>query len=204
MKYGFVYQWENKINKKKYIGSHYGTINDGYIGSGIYFNRAYKNNEINFERIILYVGQKYIEKEDELLKYYDVENNKDFYNLKNNAIGGWSHIYNNPDEIKKRNKSISESKKGKIFKHLEYDKSGINNPMFNKKHSDETKIKMSNLKLGISNFSKKVIEITENKIFNSVTECAKYYNVKQSTMTVLIRNKMINRGNCKNKIFNYA
>jgi hypothetical protein len=204
MKYGFVYQWENKINKKKYIGSHYGTINDGYIGSGIYFNRAYKNNETNFERIILYVGEKYIEKEDELLKYYDVEKNKNFYNLKNNAIGGWSHIYNNPDEIKKRNKSISESKKGKIFKHLEYDKSGINNPMFNKKHSDETKTKMSNLKLGISNFSKKVIEITENKIFNSVTECAKYYNVKQSTMTILIRNKMINRGNCKNKIFNYA
>jgi hypothetical protein len=203
MKYGFVYLWENKINDKKYIGSHFGTINDNYVGSGIYFKRAYKKNKENFKRIILYVGQNYIQKEDDFLKLYNVANNKDYYNLKNDAIGGWGHIYNNPEEIKKRSKIISESKKGKVFKHLQYDKSGCNNPMFNKKHTQETKIKISKSRLGKSNASKKIIEKTENKLFNSITECAKYYNITQPTMNILIRNKMINRGNCKGKIFDY-
>jgi hypothetical protein len=204
MKYGFVYQWENKISQKKYIGSHYGNINDNYIGSGVYFKRAYKKDINNFKRTILYVGINYIKIEDELLKLYDVANNKNYYNLKNDAIGGWAHIYNNPDEIKKRNIKISESKKGIFYKHLEYDKSGVNNPMFNKKHSDETKNKISKSRLGKCNFSKKIIEKTENIIFNSVTECAKHYNITQPTMSTLIRDKIITMGKCKNKIFSYA
>ena len=204
MKYGFVYQWENIVNDKKYIGNHYGDINDNYVGSGVYFKRAYEKNTNNFKRTILYIGKNYIEKEDELLKFYDVANNENYYNLKNDAIGGWKHIYTNPEEIKKRGLKISESKKGIFYKHLEYDKSGSNNPMFNKKHSEETKNKISKSRLGKSNFTKKIIEQTENKIFNSVTECAKYYNVTQSTMTTLVRNKIITRGKCKNKIFSYA
>ena len=28
---GFVYMWVNKINNKKYVGSHIGTEDDGYM-----------------------------------------------------------------------------------------------------------------------------------------------------------------------------
>lgn len=204
MKYGFVYCWTNIINCKKYIGSHFGTITDLYIGSGVYFKRAYNKNPNNFKRDILYIGKDYINKENYFLKYYDVSNNDNYYNLKNDAVGGWTHTHNNLQTIKKRNKKISESKKGKIYKHLDYDKNGFNNPMYNKKHTEESKLKISKSRIGKTNYSKKIIEQTESKIFNSVTDCAKYYNITQPTMSSLIRDKIINRGNCKNKIFSYV
>jgi len=190
MKYGFVYCWTNILNEKKYIGSHYGNINDSYIGSGVYFKRAYLKNPKDFKRDILYVGKNY----QEIEKYLLIENNAQF-----NTVGGWKHI-----NIEKRGLAISKAKKGKYPDHLKYDKSGINNPMYSKKHSVETKNKMSYARIGKSNSDKKVIELSENILFDSVTKCANYYGVTQPTMTTLIRNEKINRGKCKNKIFNYA
>jgi len=205
MKYGFVYIWTNQINNKKYIGSHYGNINDGYIGSGIYFQKAYKKYKDNFKRDILYIGNLYKEVEEHYLNKYNVAENKEYYNLKNNSIGGWSHINNDKFLLEKRYKNISISKKGKYYKHLNYNKIGKNNPMFNKKHNEETKIKMSeSARKRKPTRIKKILEVTENKIFNSVTECAIFYNIKQPTMTSLIRNEIICRGKCKNKIFKYV
>jgi hypothetical protein len=199
MKYGFVYCWTNIINDKKYIGSHYGNINDSYIGSGVYFKRAYLKNPNNFKRDILYIGKNY----QDIEKYFLVENNAQyndsFYNLKNESIGGWKHV-----NIEKRGIAISKAKKGKYPEHLRYDKFGINNPMFDKKHSIETKNKISKSRIGKSNSDKKVIELSENKIFDSVTKCALHYGITQPTMTALIRNEKINRGKCKNKIFSYV
>lgn len=40
--FGFVYKWTNRINGKMYIGSHAGTIDDGYVGSGRAFAAAIK------------------------------------------------------------------------------------------------------------------------------------------------------------------
>ena len=205
MDLGFVYLWENTLDSKKYIGSHKGSINDKYIGSGIYFNRAYKGNEINFKRSILYFGKNYRLYEDKLLKKLNVANSDNYYNLKNDATGGWEHTHNNLECILKRNKKISESKKGKIFKHLEYDKSGKNNPMYGKKHTEETKNKMAKLRLGKESFAaKKIIEKTSGLIFNSVTECSEFYNIKQATMSFLIKKDIITKGKCKGKIFEYA
>lgn len=52
----FVYMWTNKVTGKKYIGSHIGRLDDGYIGSGKYFNNAVKSYGIeNFFRTILFV-----------------------------------------------------------------------------------------------------------------------------------------------------
>lgn len=198
MKYGFVYCWNNIINGKKYLGSHYGNINDSYIGSGIYFKRAYNKNSQNFTRDILYIGKNYKEVEEHLLILNDAQFNNNYYNLKNKSIAGWEHV-----DILKRGKAISKSKKGKYPEHLRYDKSGVNNPMYSKKHTQETKNKIAQTRIGKSNSSKKIIELTENKIFESVTKCAIYNGVAQSTMTVLIRDKKINRGKCKGKIFKY-
>lgn len=199
MKYGFVYCWTNVINNKKYIGSHYGNINDSYIGSGVYFKRAYLKSPNNFQREILYLGKNYQDIEKYLLFKNNAQFNESFYNLKNDSVGGWKHV-----NIEKRAIAISKAKKGKYYEHLRYDKSGVNNPMFNKKHSLETKAKISKSKIGKSTTDKKVIELTENKIFDSVTKCALNYGINQSTMTVLIRNEKINRGKCKNKIFSYV
>lgn len=54
---GFVYKWTNKLNGKWYIGSHKGTPDDGYIGSGVVFCAAvHKYGIENFLREILYQG----------------------------------------------------------------------------------------------------------------------------------------------------
>lgn len=94
MYYGFVYVWTNVLNGKKYIGSHAGTVDDGYIGSGKVFMRAIKKYGIkNFTRIIL----EYIEISDrkyllEREKFYlDTVNacySDEYYNVAKDVIGG--------------------------------------------------------------------------------------------------------------------
>ena len=94
MYYGFIYEWTNMLNGKKYIGSHAGTIDDGYIGSGKVFQRAIKKHGIkNFTRAIIeYVEvedrQYLLEREkfhlDEVNAYYSA----DYYNVAKDVIGG--------------------------------------------------------------------------------------------------------------------
>lgn len=94
MYYGFIYEWTNMLNGKKYIGSHAGTTDDGYIGSGKVFARAIKKHGIeNFIRTIL----EYVEVEDrkyllEREKFYlDKVNayySNDYYNVAKDVIGG--------------------------------------------------------------------------------------------------------------------
>lgn len=82
------------LNGKKYIGSHAGTVDDGYIGSGKVFQRALKKHGIkNFKRIII----EYVEIED---RQYLLEREKfhldrvnayysdNYYNVAKDVIGG--------------------------------------------------------------------------------------------------------------------
>lgn len=52
-KYGFVYIWYDKKRKLYYIGSHWGTEDDGYICSSPWMSRAYNNRPQDFKRKIL-------------------------------------------------------------------------------------------------------------------------------------------------------
>jgi hypothetical protein len=97
---GFVYIWINKSNRKYYIGSHKGTTDDGYIGSGVVFRKAYDKNPHLFERTIIYQGNDYIKIEDSMLKFYDVRNDKKSYNMKSSAVGGPEK--HRPESIAKR------------------------------------------------------------------------------------------------------
>ena len=67
---GFIYEWTNKFNKKKYVGAHTGKIDDGYTGGGSEFRRDLKKyGLINFERKILeYVADEQTIKDRE--NYY--------------------------------------------------------------------------------------------------------------------------------------
>jgi len=79
---GFVYVWVNNINGKRYIGSHKGTPDDGYVGSGKHFNRAVKKYGIeNFTRRIVYRGAGYAAMETLIIKAHGALNDADFYNL---------------------------------------------------------------------------------------------------------------------------
>lgn len=104
--FGYVYEWTNISNGMKYIGSHYGSVEDYYTGSGKDFMKAYKRSPESFVMKVL----EYIEKNDKKLllevekKWLDsVPNIKDhpgYYNLNNDAAGGFGYINN--DHIVKR------------------------------------------------------------------------------------------------------
>jgi GIY-YIG catalytic domain len=89
---GFIYEWTNKLNGMKYIGSHKGTIDDGYTGSGKRFENARNKYGIeNFERTIL----EYVEKEEDILlkeQYYldtfGCAKSPLYYNISPSAGGG--------------------------------------------------------------------------------------------------------------------
>lgn len=97
---GFVYIWFDRHRKRFYIGSHWGTEDDGYVASNVPLVRAYKTRPQDFKRRILFVSddrtflyereQYYLNmiKQSEILTY---ENRKNktcrYYNMKLAARG---------------------------------------------------------------------------------------------------------------------
>ena len=114
-KIAFVYEWNNLKTGMKYIGSHFGTFNDGYISSSNHFNLIYKKTPSIFERKILFVFEKRIDalkKESEMLNEVGAARNLKYYNLCNTPGKGWSH--HDDDNLSKIfYEKISKSKKGK-------------------------------------------------------------------------------------------
>ena len=167
-KVGIVYQWTNLENQKWYIGSHYGSLDDGYIASGSIFKKAYRKSKNKMIRSILYIGEDFRKAEEFYLLYLDAEKNRQSYNMKNTAIGGdTSHCF-----TEESRKKMSESSKNRVVAHSEETKrkiskslsgrklskelrekmserfSGETNPFYGKSHSDSTKIKISNANKG--------------------------------------------------------
>ena len=90
----FIYIWYDLKTNKKYIGSHIGSIDDGYKFSGLNIRKEYAMRQNDFKREILSYRlietQKQIrEIEEQYLILNDVENNDEFYNRTNKAYGGY-------------------------------------------------------------------------------------------------------------------
>jgi group I intron endonuclease len=94
-----IYKITNKLDGKIYIGSHKTkNIDDGYMGSGKYLNRAYQKYGIeNFTKEILFVfdnANEMYAKEAELVnEEFLAEANT--YNLKRGGMGGFDFINEN-------------------------------------------------------------------------------------------------------------
>jgi hypothetical protein len=146
----FVYIWTNTRNGKKYIGSHKGKKDYGYIGSGIYFKRAYNKEPENFRRDILETYNSYEEmREGEkyyLTKFCAMEDRM-FYNLTNLSGGGNLHAHLSDEQkkdlhergtklrlIKLANMTTEEKENLKLKKQIGWEKNG------NKlRHSEKTR-----------------------------------------------------------------
>ena len=101
---GFIYEWTNKINNKKYLGAHTGTTDDGYVGGGVSFRRDLKKYGLmNFERkVIEYIEdeQKIKDRENYYLDLVDAVDNPDYYNRTNKSSG-----------LRKRKKPVQPKRK---------------------------------------------------------------------------------------------
>lgn len=146
MKYGFIYETTNLITGMKYIGQHKRVSESDdvdYLGSGVYLRRALeKYGEENFNRVILCECDSDEElnmKEEYYLKIVDAANNPLYYNITNSGYKGGLKGYHHTEEIKK---VMSEKSKNywdncnREKRSREY--SGIHNPFYGKKHSEET------------------------------------------------------------------
>ena len=156
---GFVYRWYDVSNDKFYIGSHKGTPEDGYIGSGTWFKKAYAKRPESFIREIMYTGVNYREYEQTILDYEDAAGSDCFYNLKNAAEGGYT--LNGRPMSKKGRQNISKAKLGS------------KNPMYGKKFTKEHKQGLSKAKSGENNPSAiKVYCKHLNKEFKTLKDAA--------------------------------
>ena len=111
---GIVYKWVDQSNNMYYIGSHQGTADDGYIGSGVHFIRAYSKRPELFSREIMYEGIYFRELEEFILQEFDCAHDPMSYNLKNSALGGDTGI------TPEGRKAISKARSG--HKRTEEDK----------------------------------------------------------------------------------
>lgn len=195
MKYT-IYQITNLIDGKTYVGCHKtDNLDDGYMGSGRYLKRAIEKHGIeNFHKDILGV----FDNPEEMFHMESVLVNKDFvkrpdtYNLKEGGSGGWSYL-NTPENRKQKIDAgkIGSDKHFELFNtDSEYKENyckkvsdGIKNSykngrrvnvistactMSGKKHTDETKNKISKSQKGSGNSQYRTCwiyhpELKENK-----------------------------------------
>lgn len=149
MKTGFIYLWYDRKHKRYYLGSHWGTEDDGYICSSDWMKKSYKRRPYDFKRRII---QRNILKRETLL---EIEYQ-------------WLQLIKD-DEIRVRYYNLSKKRIGGVnsWKHLSIRNIG-NKYNFGKKHSDETKEKMRQKALG-----RKLSDETKQKMRKPKSDQAK-------------------------------
>jgi len=174
--YYTIYKITNKINGNFYIGKHKtNNLNDSYMGSGKLIKAAIKKHGIeNFEKEILETFNTEEEMNEAEKRY--VVLGKGSYNLCPGGQGGWGYVNNNglnnspmtAERSKKRSDAVRKIRK----QHLLVEKNIIkfkeitalallrvkelypNGTFYGKKHSEETKKKMSisaSSRIGVKN-----------------------------------------------------
>jgi len=117
-KYGFVYIWFDKKRKMFYIGSHWGTEDDGYICSSNRMRKAYRRRPDDFRRkIISRIESNRADLLDEEYKFLslieDEELGKRYYNLTNHRNGHWREY---PEKVKTVSERISHKTKEAMWR----------------------------------------------------------------------------------------
>ena len=135
MKQHYIYLTTNNIDGMKYIGKHYGELDDSYLGSGKLLKRAVnKYGKENFTKFILFVSKNDLEnneKEKEFIALYNAVSNPLFYNIHEGGSGGNTTAGYTPEEKEVLRRKLSELSRGE------------KNGMYGKKHTEQTKAFLS-------------------------------------------------------------
>ena len=188
---GFVYKWIDSSNDMWYIGSHKGTPDDGYIGSGTRFTNAYSKRPESFNRQIIYTGPHYRELEEFILEELDATADTKSYNLTNKACG-FDTGKNNPRFGKNKGKDnprygqkASKETRIKISKKAS-ERVGEKNSFYGKSHSEESKKKISRAN------NRAVYIESVDMCFHSIAEASRFLKVKEHILYNIIYGKSKN------------
>ncbi|AGR47772.2 HNH DNase-like protein [Sinorhizobium phage phiM7] len=115
-KYGFIYLWYDRKHKRYYVGSHWGTLDDGYDCSSTWMKNSLKRRPQDFKRRILqYVHDRdniLIEEHKWLSLIADEELGTKYYNLTKHHPGHWS---TDPDARLTIGQKISKAQTGRLL-----------------------------------------------------------------------------------------
>lgn len=197
---GYIYLLIDKRNGKKYIGKHIGSVKSYFTGGKIPKMIIKKYGKNIFNRIILEDNIKENSLLNEKEKYYIEKYNtfKCGYNLTNGGDGGGCWILKLSAEEKEviankkrektkgikfteeHKKKLSESQKKKKLteehkKNISKAISGENHPWYGKKHSNETKEKISKSRKGIKNIKHSQWMLKNNPSSQPISVCGNVY-----------------------------
>lgn len=180
-KYGFIYLWYDKKRKMFYIGSHWGSENDGYICSSNRMRNVYKRRPQDFKRRVIQrdvARDKLLDEEHKWLQMIDdTELGKKYYNLRQHKWGHWSTDTKQNLSIREKIKKtlsapevkekIGAPHRGKIVSEETREK--IRKARAKQVFTLETKQKMSKSHSGVNNsfYGKKHSEETRQKMRQS-------------------------------------
>lgn len=204
----FIYKTTNNINGKIYIGKRSGNVNRFYLGSGKILKLAISKYGINnFSREILEycdTNGELAEREIYWIKKLGSQDRNIGYNILDGGFGGWDpSIWKDRKHTEETRKKISDN---------HHDVTGENNPMYNKKHSDESRLVMRNKQLGkkAKEETKKLMssqrfgennpksKLTEEDVRNiryqnlngmSTSDILKMYPVKKACIWKILKNR---------------
>lgn len=208
----YIYITTNLINDKKYIGKHFGELDDSYLGSGMLLQRAIeKYGAKNFKKEILQICDSFNVDECEIfwISYFDAANNKNFYNLTDGGTGGntlenlsEADLQERKQKFKNYLDSLDEQEKIRINKlRSENMKRILSDPHVKKKRLSKMKETVSNKseewkreryknQSGKNHYAARKVRTPLGE-FDMATIAAQFHNV--SVQTVLNR--------CKNENF---
>ena len=218
--YYTIYKITNIIDGKEYIGKHItNNLNDDYLGSGIYLNRAIKKyGKDKFKKEILYVFQNQddMENMEKELVNEEIINNSNYYNIALGGQGGKIVLYPEHPLYEFVCKKISESailrsnETSTNVKQLHKQKKV---GMYGKKQSDKQKKIVSELMRGVkkSDEHKKNQHESLMKTLNKPGYIHPNMGKKKPTTTCTYCGKEIDNGNfsryhgekCKKKNYVY-
>lgn len=218
----YIYLIRNKLNNKIYIGkrkcpSNETPLSDKYMGSGKILKYAYKKYGVeNFEKKILVEnidsGELINSLEKEFIAKFDSTNKAKGYNRTSGGDGGHTTRFFSEEELeiyknKFRNRFYSEETKQKlrekvnisaVKKNLEKARENFKKLVdsgWKQEYSEETRRLMS-LKSKTSH-NKKVLCITTNIIYSSMSEAAEKTNSSLSKISMCCNRKRNKTNNLK-------
>ena len=131
MKQHYIYLTTNLLTNMKYIGKHFGELDDNYLGSGTILKKAIdKYGKENFSKEILFISssdEENCKKEKEYIQLFNAVSNPMFYNLHEGGSGGNTTAGYTPEQKEALKRKLSEAN------------AGSNNGMYGKHHTTETK-----------------------------------------------------------------